>query len=247
MKFVNQAASAKKNTDKTGVIVFGAEASIENTASAATDLEKVQAVVPSVGTDIAGAIRLATAAFPETGQKRIVLLSDGNENIGDAMSALAAAKPLGVSVDVVLLGVARANDVSVQKLSLPSNLKKGQTFEVKIFAQADQAQTATVRLYRNDQPLGEQKVELAAGKNLFTFPQTLTEPGFYAYDVRVEAPGDVTPQNNRASSFTHVRGDPRVLIASADPAVDQPLVAALQSARLSVPVPSTSLSVSPMA
>ncbi|MBI3417420.1 MAG: VWA domain-containing protein [Verrucomicrobia bacterium] len=235
-KFVNDTAAAKKSTDKAGVIVFGAEASIENTASAATDLEKVQAVVPSVGTDIAAAIRLATAAFPETGQKRIVLLSDGNENIGDAMSALAAAKPLGVSIDVVSLGVARANDVSVQKLSLPGNLKKGQTFEVKIFAQADQAQTATVRLYRNDQPLGEQKVELAAGKNLFTFPQTLTEPGFYAYDVRVEAPGDVTPQNNRASSFTHVRGDPRVLIASADSAVDQPLAAALQSARLSVQI-----------
>src|SRR6185369_1725835 len=44
----------------------------------------------------------------------------------------------------------------------------------------------------------------------------------------------MTPQNNRASSFTNVRGDPRVLMVSADPAADKPLVAALHSARLEV-------------
>ena len=73
-----------------------------------------------------------------------------------------------------------------KKLSLPNNLKKGQTFDVKIFAQADQAQTATVRLYRNDQYLDAAKVELNAGKNLFSFPQTLDEPGFYSYDIQIE-------------------------------------------------------------
>jgi hypothetical protein len=91
-----------------------------------------------------------------------------------------------------------------------------------------------VRLYRNEQLLGEQKVELAAGKNLFSFPQTLTEPGFYSYDLRLEAAGDMTPQNNRASSFTNVRGEPRVLLVSADPEADKPLAAALQSERLDV-------------
>ena len=35
--------------------------------------------------DIAGALRLGTAAFPEDGQKRLVLLSDGNENSGEAL------------------------------------------------------------------------------------------------------------------------------------------------------------------
>ena len=125
-----------------------------------------------------------------------MLLSDGNENIGDALAAVIAARPLGVTVDVVPLGVARGGDVSVQKLSLPANIKKGQTFEVKIFAQADQAQRATVRLFRNDHLLGEQPVQLEAGKNLFTFPQTLTEPDFYKYEVQIEAPGDTVPQNN---------------------------------------------------
>ncbi len=232
--FVNQTASGKKPNDTAGVLVFGSEAAIESRPNARVDLRQVQAVVGAERTDLAGAIRLGTAAFPETGQKRLVLLSDGNENVGDAMAALASARPLGVSLDVVPLGVSRGNDVSVKKLSSPSSVKKGQTFDVRIFAQADQAQSATVRLYRNETYLGQQKVELNAGKNLFTFPQTLVQSGFYQYDVRLEAPGDTVPQNNRATAFTTVLGIPRLLIVSSDPKKDGLLAAALQSSQLDV-------------
>jgi uncharacterized membrane protein len=230
--YVNRAAKQMQKVDKAGVIVFGSEASIESAPNAAVDLQKIQAVVGTERTDLAGAIRLATAAFPETGQKRLVLLTDGNENVGDAMSAVLVAQRLGVSVDVRPMGVTRPNDVSVQKVQIPPKLKKGQTFDVKIFVQAEQAQSATVRLYRNDQFLGEQKVDLAAGKNLFSFPQVLPEPGPYKYDVRVDAPGDPLPQNNRAMGFAIVRGEPRILIVSADPEQDRQLASALQSSRL---------------
>ncbi|HVV73446.1 MAG TPA: VWA domain-containing protein, partial [Verrucomicrobiae bacterium] len=232
--YVNKAARQMKKVDKAGVIVFGTEASIESTPNAAVDLEKIQAVVDTERTDLEAAVRLATAAFPETGQKRIVLMSDGNENVGDALNAVLAAKPLGVTVDVVPLGISRANDVSVQKVQVPPQLKEGQPFEMKIFVQAEQAQAATVRLYRNEQYLGEQKVQLSAGKNLFTFPQTLPEQGFYSYDVRVDVPGDPLPQNNRASAFATVRGLPRLLIVSADPDQDRQLLAALENPRLKV-------------
>jgi uncharacterized membrane protein len=230
----NKWAKAKKLTDNAGFLVFGSEAALETTATKVAEAEKIQAVVGGERSDIAGAIRLGTAAFPEAGQKRLVLFSDGNENIGDAMSALLAARPLGVTLDVVPLGVERGGDVSVQKLGLPANIKKGQTFEAKIFAVSDKAQAAKVRLYRNDQLLGEQKVQLDAGKNLFSFPQTLADPGFYGYQVQVEVEGDTVPQNNKASSFVSVRGDPRVLVVSSDPEQDRTLAAALNGGKLEV-------------
>src|SRR3989454_7742187 len=125
--YVNQSSKQKKSEDKAGVIVFGSEASIESSPNSAVDLQKIQAVVGADRTDLAAAIRLGTAAFPENGQKRLVLITDGNENVGDAMGAVLAAKPLGVTVDVVPMGVSRANDVSVQKVQVPAKLKKGQT------------------------------------------------------------------------------------------------------------------------
>lgn len=231
-EYMNRLARQKKNVDKAGVIVFGTQASIELLPNSALELEKVQAVVGTERTDLASAVRLGTAAFPEAGQKRLVILTDGNENVGDALSAVLAARPLGVSVYTVPLGVARLRDVSVQKLQVPARLKEGQSFEVKIFIEADQAVPANVRLFRNEQYLGEQKVDLAQGKNLFTFPQILPEPGYYSYDVQVEVAGDPLPQNNRASAFASVQGEPRVLIVSSAPDQDTALQAALQSSRL---------------
>ena len=233
-KYVNQAAVRKKKEDKAGVGVFAADAALESTAQSVVDLLKINAVVGADRTDLAGAIRLGTAAFPEAGQKRLLLLSDGNENTGDALAAVLAARSLGVSVDVVPLGVERGGDVSVQKFATPGRVKKGATFEAKIFINSDTIRPAAIRLFRDEQYLGEKKVDLVAGKNLYTFPQTLSETGFHTYRVAVDAPGDTIPQNNAASSFTSVRGDPRLLIISAKPEEDASLAAALRSANLEV-------------
>lgn len=234
LEYVNEVARAKKPVDRGGVIVFGNGAAIEFTPNTRVEVQKIHAVIGTERTDIAGAVRLGTAAFPETGQKRLVLLSDGNENVGDALAAVAAARALGVTVDTVPLGAVRRGDVSVQKVGVPAKLKVGQTFEVGLFILADTNRAATLRLYQNDRYLGEQSVELAPGKNLYTFPQTLTEPGFYSYEVQVDVPGDAVPQNNRAGNFASVRGEPRVLVVSTDPAADEPLAGALRSAKLEV-------------
>ena len=229
------AATEKQQTDKAGLMVFGADAGIEMTLTpAALQTNTIQTVVGVDRTDIAGAIRLGTAAFPETGQKRLVLFSDGNENIGDAVQAVMAAKPLDVSVDVVPLATQGGGDVSVQRLAVPGTVKKGQPFDARIFALSDRDQPAKVRLFRNDQLLGEQTVHLAKGKNLFSFPQSLGQAGFYSYEVQIEASGDRIPQNNRASGFANVRGEPRVLIVSSDPDHDAPLAGALRGAKLEV-------------
>ena len=230
-QLIYKLSAAKKNVDKAGLIVFGSEASIDRMPNVAIAKQKIEAVVGTERTDLAGAIRLGTAAFPENGQKRLVVMTDGNENIGDAMAAVAQAKAQGVTVDVWAMGVSRGNDVSVQKVGIPPKLKKGQAFEAKIFVQADQAQQVNVRIYRNEQLLDDRKVDLSAGKNLFTFTQSLPDPGFYSYDVRVDAPGDPLPQNNRATGFSTVRGDPRILIVSADPGQDKQLAAALESSQ----------------
>lgn len=231
-EFVNLAAARRRPVDRGGVVVFGADAAIESTPSEAVDLPRIQAVISTAGTDLAGAIRLATAAFPETGQRRLVVLSDGHQTLGDALPAVLGARSLGVSVDVVPLGAERGRDVLVQKVSVPARLKRGQSFEVKIFAESDHATRANLSLYRNEQLLGTQPVDLQAGKNLFTLSQTIAEPGFFTYDVRLDAPGDQVPQNNRSTTYATVRGEPRILVVSSDPGADRPLAEALTGARL---------------
>lgn len=227
-------STLKETSDKAGVIVFGSQASIESTVSPLFNPKEIYAVLDEDGTDLASAIRLGTAAFPETGQKKLVILSDGNENIGKAIEAARAAASLDVSIDTLAIGQRASAETAIQRVDLPGNLKEGQTFDVKIFAESDSERRATVRLYQNDGLLGEQVLTLEPGKNLFSFPQTLNESGFYRYDVEMDVPGDSTPQNNRATGFIHIAGKPRILILSNDPQADQNLAAAIQSADLEV-------------
>jgi uncharacterized membrane protein len=234
-EYAGRLSNAKRPEDNVGILVFGSEASIESSPlSVVRSDTKVYAVVGGDRTDIASAIRLGTAAFPESGQKRLVLISDGQENVGDAFSAAVAARSLGVSLEVLPLGAAREGDMAVQRVSMPANVKLGQPFELKIFVEADAEREGMVRLYVNEALVGERAIQLEAGKNLFTLPQTLTQPGFHHYEVRVEAAGDAVPQNNRASAFTNVRGDPRVLVVSAQPDHDQVLGRALSSTNLNI-------------
>lgn len=233
-KYVNLVSAEKKKPDAGGVVVFGSEAALEFRANPIVDLKKVQAVVNTERTDLGSAIRLGSAGFPEHGQKRLVVISDGNENIGDALAEAQEARGLGVTIDVLPVGIHRSNDVAVQKFAVPARVKEKQTFEARIFLMADRAQPATVRLYRNSQYLGEKKVELAAGKNLFSFPETLDQAGLYQYSVEVDAPGDVLPQNNKGTTFVSVQGEPQILLVSSQPQQDQALASALGSSGLKV-------------
>ena len=232
--WVNHVCGTMEQSDKAGVLVFGSDAAIESSPQTKVDVQKIQAVINPQRTDISAAVRLAAAAFPETGQKRVVILSDGNENVGDAMAAIGSAP--GVSVDVVPQGVERGQDISIRKLVVPSTVKNGQTFDVKIFVQSDSAHAATLRLFRNDEYLGEQQVEVSAGKNLFSFPQTLDRPDFYSYKAEISAPKqyDSVIENNRAVAYTRVWGKPRILVLSSNPDHDKTLADALKTGNYDV-------------
>ncbi|WCJ59535.1 glutamine amidotransferase [Fontisphaera persica] len=235
-RYVNEAAAARQKNDRLGLVVFASEAALELTASDKWDPNqtKVLAVLNPDRTDLAAAIRLGAAAFPEHGQKRLVIASDGNENVGDALAAVMSVRPLGVTVDVIPLGTQRGHDAAVQRLGLPARIKEGQTFDAKIFITADAPRAGLLRFYRNEEYLGEAPVQLETGKNLYSFPQKLEQPGFYSYRVVLEVENDQVPQNNRATAFVHVRGRPRILLASHKPEEDQPLRESLLAADFEV-------------
>ena len=114
-EFINSAVKGRKDNDRWGVVVFGREAFIEMAPGNAPTLGKIQTVTATEFTDIAAAIRLAMASLPDGMQKRLVILSDGNENLGDAIDEAQVAGNNDVTIDVVPLTVAAAPRSSDRK------------------------------------------------------------------------------------------------------------------------------------
>lgn len=89
--------------DQAAVVVFGADAQVERVMSAMRDLPPIGSQVRSAGTNIEGAIRLGISLFPAEAAKRLVLLSDGLQTIGDAAEASRLAGASDIRLDVVPL------------------------------------------------------------------------------------------------------------------------------------------------
>ena len=79
-------------------IVFGKAPRVEAPpAPTELNLLGIESTIDPEYTDLGAAIKLALATFPEDTARRIVLLSDGNENRGNALEQALAAKELGVA------------------------------------------------------------------------------------------------------------------------------------------------------
>ncbi len=224
--------------DQAGVVAFARDASIERKMSELGDLGDVQSLVEPAATDIASAIRLAMAAFPQGYMRRIVLLSDGNETRGAALEEIKAARAAGVSVDVVPLAPVSGAEVRVREVDAPSVADADAPFQLRVVVESTEATTATLRLFQNamgdQRMLSPQEVTLEPGDNVFLLSQELSASGLYEYEVRVEAENDAVAANNTGRAFTRVRGEPVVLNIAAQTEESEAMVAALRDEGLNV-------------
>lgn len=214
--------------DLAGLIVFGKEARIEmppTEYSRQRETPSVGSIIDREHSDIAAGIKLALGSFPPDAGKRIVLFSDGNQNRGNALAQAAIARRSKVSIDVVPIEYRYDNEILVDKLSLPADLKEGEPANLKIVVRSSRPAAGTLRLNRvaegDVRTILEQRVELREGVNVFTVTQRIDEPNFYSYEATFEsdvvlagkAPGQGdSPWNNRASGFLWVRGRGRILL-----------------------------------
>ena len=193
-------------------------------------------------TDIAAAIKLALASFPEGSGKRIVLLSDGNENMGNAEEQARLAKQNGVQIDVVPLGAGQRNEneVLVERVEAPPVAEKGAApAHPRAAAQPQpqprrrRADAAADRRGRRPRPSASRgKVRLAPGLSTFKFDQPLgaAKGESYTYEAEFVPEGvlvdegkgvELRPltgdrvQNNKATTHVIARGRRRVLLLEA--------------------------------
>jgi len=230
LDYVNAAIlEHRQEDDRAGVIVFGRDAAIEVPPyDDDVQIPEVESQFDPEYTNLAGAIKLAEASFPEDAAKRIVLISDGNQNLGDVVQQARKAAGSSIGIDVLPIRYPSRAEVVVERLAIPSDIRRGQAFDMKVVVNntaqpaADGSGDITGRLVLSQlsggQPevLQEQRVTLPAGKKtVYTLDQTIDAPNFYTYEAKFvpDRPEDDTmPQNNRATAFTHVRGKGQVLL-----------------------------------
>ncbi len=231
LAYVRESLATKQEEDVAGIVAFGGDALVERLPSELAEIDRIASTPVKGATDVGAALRLAAAMFPDDVQKRIVLLSDGNDTTGSGQTEASLAAARGIRVETVLTGLEGRDEVVVERLSGPSTARLGEKIEVSGDITSTVAQPATVRLFVNGELAETKPVDLARGPNLVTFTFTPKDPGFLRFRLVVEAGRDTFNQNNRADANTIVKGEPRVLVVKGDEDVAAQLLAALKTER----------------
>jgi uncharacterized membrane protein len=231
LAFLRETLAEKPDGDVAGIVAFGREALVERLPSELEEVDRIASTPVRTATDIGAALRLATALFPDDSQKRIVLLSDGNDTAGGGQAEAALAASTGVQVETRRIGPGNVDEVLIERLTTPSTATLGESVQAVVEIRSSVAQTATVRLFADGAIVATQPVELRAGVTTVTFDVTPSEAGFHTFRAVVEAARDTFSQNDRADSNTIVKGEPRTLVLAGNDTVAAELVAALESQR----------------
>ncbi len=213
--YVNAAAKTKKRKDLAGLMVFAEDQSIELRPGTDFNIDTLTSRVKPDYTNLEGAVELAVTAFPANARKKIVIVSDGNQNAGNVVDAVRYAAGEGVTVSVLPVNYSYRNEVLVEKVQVPDKVKKNEPFEVRVQVDSLKQTEAYLTIYRNGEPLGRpRKVELDPGSNRYFVEMQVERSGIFVYTARISAEEDTIADNNEASNYVYIQGESKILFVT---------------------------------
>ncbi|MHB9132065.1 MAG: VWA domain-containing protein [Armatimonadota bacterium] len=221
LKYIHQATRSMRASDHAALVAFGADALLDHAPEDRNAIGKIISLPNKSRTDIAAGIQLAMASFPPESGKQIVIFSDGNENLGNAIDQAGLAHNNDVRISVVpLKRDTSRGEALLLHAEAPREVKQGAPFRVNVLAEAVRETDGAITLYRNNTPVETQRVHLPAGKKIISFEQSVPQSGQYEFKaiLEVKAEKDTVPDNNLAYAYTRVAGKPKVLIVENSPA-----------------------------
>ena len=99
----------------------------------------------------------------------------------------------GIAVDVLPIQYDYPKEVWLERLDLPRFVKIGENYEAAIVLSSLQPGSGRLVVREQGQVISEQNVEFQAGKNRYTVPIKLREPGYYEYSATIETRRGLRP------------------------------------------------------
>ena len=202
------------------LLLFGKNQSAERSDSAALD---------TGATDIAAALQAARGLI-EPGTGRVVLLSDGGQNRGDAGAIAQELGKANIPVDTITYASSTSADAWVSALEIPATLRVGEEFSAVVTVGSTGPATADLQLSSGETVLAAQSVELVGGEQRVRFTTKATVEGVLRLQAQISAQPDAELRNNQAAATALVAPPPNILIVQGQGGGAAPLRVGLREA-----------------
>lgn len=212
--FVTDALKTIGAHDQYGVIVFGADATVELPLDKANQFNGFQVSVDHTATNIEQAVQYATMAFDKNIKKRIVLITDGAENAGDVRRKLSGLTARDIQLDIYSVAQSKNNpEVQLKALNLPSKVNDQQVIQLEAIIESNVQTSADIYVYQNDQVIARDQLNLAVGETNYVYNALIEGAGgIVDFSVEVVPQSDGYTENNKLATFTEIDSSPRILL-----------------------------------
>ena len=167
--------------------------------------------------DIASALEYAKSLFtyPESG--KIVLLSDGVETDGAALSVVKAISAQGIKVDTVHFPANDANDVQILSVMIPDqHISVDIPFQIDMYiktnAQITSELPVTLRFLDNGVLVGETELSLTSSEMHIPLEISLDSRGMHELEFEIECKTDSIEKNNYYHTFINIQEFNNILL-----------------------------------
>lgn len=218
-QWLSSALDEAGSNDRAAVVTFGSSADVAASAAQAEDVGHTWNA-PEAGerenTDIESALALARS-LPLGGSRRIVLVSDGAENVGTAMNQAGQAAADDTPIDVLPVDGVGEDDLRVEGAVAPSSVWVGEPVTVLASIVTGSGGDGQVELDVDGTAVQNISTSFKPGVNSLPFePVPDLAPGFHSLNVRVSGSSAVDrfAENDQFPLALIVRDAPKLLLVS---------------------------------
>jgi uncharacterized membrane protein/Mg-chelatase subunit ChlD len=243
LEYLKKTGEQRRLDDRIGVIAFDGVADVEQLPMKAMAVDHLSTPADADRTNLAAAARMALALLPADTAKRIVVITDGNENVGDILEEAERLSAAGIPIDVLPVQYTHANEVVFESLKSPPTATAEETINLQMVLRAQQAASGKILLWHNDVLVDLNgaaagtgyPVNLSPGPNRFVIPVPLRVAGAHRFKTQFvpdQAGADTIEDNNTGEAFTVVSGQGKILLLTTtqDLASEQPSAEILRRA-----------------
>ncbi len=186
------------------------------------------------GTNLAAALEAAAGYMPPGYVPQIVVLTDGNQTIGNAVASASRGR---IPVSTIPLPTRAEPEVQVSEVTVPAEVREGEPFFVDVTISSNHDDEGMVEVFRGVHKVIGETRKLTTGENKFRFQQSVESDRMAAFKVRVSGlKQDTLLDNNTDSGLVYTAGKPRVLVIESDPNLIRELAYALEDEGIQVDV-----------
>ena len=208
-------STASGGPDHAGFIAFGGSArnvaSVDGIRGVPVSRDGANGSISQSATNLETAVAQALRSFDPRYLKRLVLITDGNENVGELNRIVGRAQESGVRIFTLPANVRGEGDGFIDSIELPRGMRQEEPVAATVRVFSRVATTAAVEILGNGVRLESRQVDLQPGLNSVPFEVRLPAQGGVTISARIETDGDPVPQNDVLSQSVWVGARPRIL------------------------------------